>query len=151
MPAGRPSKFKEEYVKLARELCESGAIIRDLADAFGVANSTIHQWRLKHPRFADAIKDGKHVADDRVEESLFTRAVGYRQDAVRIFLPKGSREPVFAEYIEEVQPDVTAQIFWLKNRRPDRWRDKQVVEHEMDADLAARLDRARARRTEADA
>ena len=31
---------------------------------------------------------------------------------------------------KEVVPDTTAQIFWLKNRKPQDWRDKQIVQHD---------------------
>lgn len=63
------------------------------------------------------------MADDRVERSLYQRAVGYQADAVKIFMPAGAAEPVYAPYRENVQPDTTAAIFWLKNRRKEQWRD----------------------------
>ena len=53
----------------------------------------------------------------RVERSLYERANGYSYDAVKIFMPAGAKKPVYAPYIEHVPPDVTAAIFWLKNRR----------------------------------
>jgi hypothetical protein len=65
----------------------------------------------------------------RVERSLYTRAVGYNYEAVKIFMPAGRDKPVYAEYVEHVPPDVTAQIYWLKNRDPQHWRDSQQLEH----------------------
>jgi hypothetical protein len=64
-----------------------------------------------------------------VERSLYTRAVGYNYEAVKIFMPAGREHPVYAPYIEHVPPDVTAGIFWLKNRDPQHWRDSQQLEH----------------------
>ena len=60
---------------------------------------------------------------------MYNRAVGYSYDAVKIFLPAGTKTPVYAPYVEHVPPDVTAQIFWLKNRDPARWRDAWQLEH----------------------
>jgi hypothetical protein len=56
-------------------------------------------------------------------------AVGYSYEAVKIFMPAGHAKPVYAPYIEHVPPDVTAGIFWMKNRDPAHWRDNQQVEH----------------------
>jgi hypothetical protein len=65
----------------------------------------------------------------RVERSLYARAVGYNYEAVKIFMPAGRARPVYAKYIEHVPPDVTAGIFWMKNRDPQHWRDSQQLEH----------------------
>jgi hypothetical protein len=65
----------------------------------------------------------------RVERSLYERAVGYNYEATKIFMPAGRDKPVYAPYIEHVPPDVTAGIFWLKNRDPEHWRDTQQTEH----------------------
>ena len=66
-------------------------------------------------------------ADTRVEQSLYQRAVGYSFKSEKIFYKDGevTRVPI----VEHVPPDVTAQIFWLKNRDPARWRDAWQVEH----------------------
>jgi hypothetical protein len=82
----------------------------------------------KHPQFGEALKIGKSEADDRVERSLYQRAVGYTYPAVKIFMPAGAKAPIYAPYEEHVPPDVTAGIFWSKNRRPDKWRDTWHLE-----------------------
>lgn len=81
----------------------------------------------EHEAFRGAIKAERAVADDRVERSLYQRALGYERDAVKVFLPAGSEKPIYAFYKEHVPPDTTAMIFWLKNRRPAEWRDKHEV------------------------
>jgi hypothetical protein len=64
-----------------------------------------------------------------VKRSLYARAVGYNYETTKIFMPAGREKPVYAPYIEHVPPDVTACIFWLKNRDPQHWRDSQQLEH----------------------
>ena len=67
----------------------------------------------------------------RVERSLYQRANGYNYEAVKVFMPAGSKQPVVVHYTEHCPPDVTAAFIWLKNRDPERWRDVQNVEHVM--------------------
>jgi hypothetical protein len=65
----------------------------------------------------------------RVERSPYERANGYSYEAVKIFMPAGSKQPVVVHYTEHCPPDVGAASIWLKNRDPERWRDTQNVEH----------------------
>lgn len=132
MAGGRPTSFKPEYTAQAVKLCALGATDIEMADFFGVDVRTFYRWKNERPEFCQALKAGKEAADERVERSLYHRAVGYTHDAVKIFMPAWAREPVHAKYREHVPPDTTAMIFWLKNRRPDAWRDKseQVIRHE---------------------
>lgn len=127
--AGRPPKYKPTFAKQAEKLCALGATDDNLADFFDVSVRTISRWKVEHEEFCQALKAGKDVADDRVERSLYQKAVGCEIDAVKIFMPAGSSEPVYAPYRERLPPDTTACIFWLKNRRKEQWRDKQDVEH----------------------
>jgi len=126
-PGGRPTKYRAEFADQARKLCQLGATDLDIANFFEVAVSTIYAWKITQPEFSEAIKRGKEVADDLVAERLFARATGYSHDAVKIFMPAGASAPVYANYVEHHAPDTTAAIFWLKNRRPDEWRDRQEL------------------------
>lgn len=122
---GRPTAYRKDHADQARMLCEAGATDGDLAREFKVTLPTIWAWR-KHPEFFSALKAGKEPADDRVVMSLYHRANGYSYNAVKIFPPAGKRKkPLIVPYIEHVPPDVTACIFWLKNRRPAEWRDRR--------------------------
>ena len=114
---GRPSSYKPEYAKMARHLCKLGATDADLAEAFGVSVVTIDNWKIKYPEFLGSLKASKEEADNRVERSLYARATGYSYDAVKIFHTKDGKI-IKVPYTEHVPPDVTAQIYWLKNRRP---------------------------------
>lgn len=127
MAGGRPSKYKTEYAKKAEKLCLLGATDEDLADFFEVGIRTISNWKAQHSEFLQALKTAKEAADNRVERSLYQRAVGYSYDAMHFSSFKGSVTET--PYREHCPPDTTAQIFWLKNRRPDQWRDKQEVAH----------------------
>ncbi len=126
---GRKSSYKPEYAEIARKACEIGYTDHELAELFEVSVRTIGYWRLEHPDFFAALKTGKDIADDRVERSLYQKAVGYKHEAVKIFMPAGASEPVYAPYIEHCAPDTTACIFWLKNRRQQQWRDVHKHEH----------------------
>lgn len=126
---GRPTAYKPEYAEIARRACLIGFTDQELAELLDVTVRTLYNWKNEHEEFLQALKAGKEIADDRVERSLFERAAGYKVEAVKIFMPAGAKEPVYAPYVEHHAPDTTAAIFWLKNRRPDEWRDKREHEH----------------------
>jgi hypothetical protein len=123
---GRPSKYHSSYPKIARHLCAGGATDHELAQAFGVATSTIYLWAQKNPEFSEALKVHKGEFDARVERALAARAVGYTYRAMKVFTHFG--KPVHVPYLEHVPPDVGAIKLWLTNRRPDEWRDVNRVE-----------------------
>lgn len=122
---GRPSKYKPEFVAQAQKLCELGATDREIAKFFGVSDDSLLRWRYLYPEFCGAMRTGKDACDDRVMHSLYHKAVGYSFDSVKIMQHEGS--PLIVPYVEHVPPSDTAIAFWLKNRRPNEWRDK--IEH----------------------
>jgi len=130
---GRPTKYKAEYAKQAAKLCELGATDEELAEFFEVDRATIYRWKHDQPKFCDALKIGKSASDSRVEQSLYHRAIGYTFDSEKVMtVAQGNNMGSVIERVpirEHVPPDVTAGIFWLKNRKPTEWRDKQEVEH----------------------
>ncbi len=119
--------FKPEFVEQARKLAALGHTDYEMAEFFEVTERTLRRWKGMHPDFADALKVGKNVADDRVEMSLYRKATGYSYASEKLFCDKGI--VVRAETIEHVPPSDTACIFWLKNRRKEEWRDKVDHEH----------------------
>lgn len=126
-PGGRPSGYKPEFAKQTEKLCELGATDEEVADFFEVSVRTVYRWQAQHAEFCHALKAGKVAADERVERSLYHKAVGYTFDSEKVFQFQGV--VVRAPVKEHVPPDTTAAIFWLKNRRPDLWRDRQQLEH----------------------
>jgi hypothetical protein len=127
---GRPSKYKPEFAEQARKLCALGATDRELAEFFEVAESSVSKWKLEYPEFSEALKRGKEVSDERVEHSLYRRAVGYSFDSVHVSNYQG--EVTLTPIVQHVPPDTTACIFWLKNRRKEQWRDKIEVDGKVD-------------------
>lgn len=120
---GRPSRFRDEFPEQARKLCLLGATDKELGSFFGVSEQTINAWKIEHPAFLEALKAGKELADATIADSLYQRAKGYSHAAVKILTVAGQVEKV--DYTEHYPPDATSMIFWLKNRRPDLWRDKR--------------------------
>lgn len=123
MAGGRPSKYKPEFAEQAHKLCLLGATDPELANFFKVAISTIALWKVQHAEFSDALKISKTEADDLVAKSLYRRALGYEVDDVDLKVVKGKLTKTATR--KHIPPDVTACIFWLKNRRPEEWRDVQ--------------------------
>lgn len=124
--AGRPSKYKPEYAEQAAKLCKLGATDAQLADFFGVAISTVALWKVEHSAFSDALKVAKDEADSKVEQSLYRKALGFECDDVDIRVIENQivQTPVRKLY----PPDTTAAIFWLKNRKPEQWREAKAIE-----------------------
>lgn len=126
MPAGRPSKYKPEYAEQASKLCFLGATDEMLADFFHVSVPTLNKWKKDYPDFLKSLKESKDLLDSKVEHSLFERAMGYKHNEDKIFNNNG--EPLIVPTVKHYPPDTTAMIFWLKNRQPEKWRDKQEIE-----------------------
>lgn len=122
----RPSKYKPEFAAQAAKLCLLGATDAQLADFFEVSVSTINLWKVEHSEFSESIRVPKALADERVEQSLFRRAMGYEHDEVDIKVV--DKEIVQTPIRKYYPPDTTAMIFWLKNRNPDQWRETKAVE-----------------------
>jgi hypothetical protein len=104
MAGGQPTAYKDVYAEQARKLCLLGYTDLEMADFFSVCEATINNWKLAHPEFLESIKKGKVFADTDVVTSLHDKAL---------------------------DGDTTAMIFWLKNRQPKKWRDKQEIKQEV--------------------
>lgn len=131
----RPSKYKPEMVEQATKLCALGATDIEIADFFRVNIATLYRWKNEHAEFCEALKVAKDIADQRVERSLFARANGYEHPEVHVSNYQGvvTLTPLRKIY----PPDTTAAIFWLKNRKPEQWRDKQDLVHSGNVTIAA--------------
>lgn len=127
LDVGRPTDYKPEFVEQVKKLCLLGATDIEIADFFGVSVATIYRWSVKYPQFCEARTTAKEMADNRVERSLYHRAIGYTFEAEEVFQYQG--EVVRAKVRKHVPPDTSSMIFWLKNRRRDQWRDIQRIEH----------------------
>lgn len=117
-------------LKLVEAWARDGLTLDQIARNLSVSIATLHVYRAKHQEISDALKRGREEADVEVENALFKRAIGYRYDEVTYepAIDPASGEPRMAEskrVTKEVHGDVTAQIYWLKNRRPEQWRDRR--------------------------
>ena len=135
---GRPTQYNPiKHNKQAHELAELGATNDQIAEALNITTETLNQWRIKYPDFSDSIKSGKDKTDDEVELSLLSRAKGMKVKKVRVIQIGDERIEVDGDGKEwrvtakrkemsedDIPPDPTSMIFWLKNRRPKDWRDK---------------------------
>jgi hypothetical protein len=143
-PSGRPTKYRLQYNEQARKLCLLGATDKELADFFEVNEDTINEWKKVHSEFSESIKKGKNQADAEVADRLYQRALGFEHDSedIKVVSNGGNsgssveRVPIKKIY----PPDPVAAIFWLKNRQPDKWRDKKEVAHEGIPDNAIKVE-----------
>lgn len=133
---GRESKFKNEFCEEVQKLCLLGAIEDEIAQYFGVAKSTLKEWKKKYPKFSASIKDGKSKADAEVANSLYNRAIGGVRKTKKPVFVNGQIELVEIE--EEVLGSEKAMIFWLKNRRPDLWREAVEIKQEGTTSIVVR-------------
>lgn len=127
----------EEGLLQIEAWAKNGLTDQQIAKNIGITRETLNQWKKRYPDISDALKKGKDVVDIQVENALLKRALGYTyiettQERVKDYDPHTDLEIGFHMEVtkivtKEVQPDVTAQIFWLKNRKPDAWRDKRDV------------------------
>lgn len=123
----------DEKLELVKGWARDGLTDEQIAEKMGIGVTTLYEYKKKYPEFLKALKKGKEIVDRKVESVLLKRALGYETQEVKreLVLNKeiGQKEIMITEVkTKEVQPDTTAQIFWLKNRKPDEWRDKQDIE-----------------------
>ena len=127
----------EEGLLQLESWARDGLTDEQIASNMGITRKTLAEWKTKYSDICDTIKRGKAVVDIQVENALLKRALGYSYDEVtreRVLDYDPSTGQVVGSHMEitktvkkEVQGDTTAQIFWLKNRRPEQWRDKRDV------------------------
>ena len=131
-------KVKEKLI-LVEGWARDGLTEKQIAKNLGVSLPSLQNYKRAHPELVEALKKGKEVADREVENALYKRALGYEYKETTferienmVVEPDGSirMEPgtKIKTVIKQVAPDVTAQIFWLKNRKPAEWRDKKEVD-----------------------
>jgi hypothetical protein len=138
MNKGRLSRWDElemdDKLLLVEGWARDGDTDKTIASKLNVSEVTLNKWKKEKPLFVEVLKRGKEVIDRHVENALLKRALGYKYKEITqepVTDPDTGRDKLVVSKVitKEVQPDVTAQIFWLKNRKPKEWRDKQELEH----------------------
>ena len=125
---GRPSLYRPAYAKQAHKLALLGFTDAKIANFFEVTEQTVNNWKHDHPEFFESLKSGKEDADARIAAALYHSALGGGTiTEMREELDAGGNA-ITKKTVKELPANVTAQIFWLKNRQPHAWREKVVVE-----------------------
>lgn len=111
MAKGKYGRWLEpDGLILLRGWARSGLTDEQIAKNMGISCSTLYQWKKGYPEISEALKESKEVADFEVENSLYLLAKGFVDS-------EGKWHP----------PNITAIIFWLKNRKPQEWREKREI------------------------
>ena len=140
MAAGRPHENLYEKYHIGEKLeqieiwCRNGSIDKDIAKKLHIGLTTFYKIKKEFPELNEVLKKNKDYADNLVENALFKTALGFEYEETTQELRVGKdgvATPVLIKKTKKfMSPNITAQIYWTKNRRPETWRDKQIVEHE---------------------
>jgi hypothetical protein len=124
---GPKTKFNVSYCIKAYRLTLLGATVKEMAEFFEVAESTFCLWLKTYKKLSDSVRKARLEADGNVADRLLQRAMGYTHKEDKIFQYEGV--PLIVPTKKYYPPDTQAATFWLKNRRPQDWRDKTDIEH----------------------
>lgn len=114
----------DNRLDLVQSLCRNGATDEILCEKLRIGKDTLYKWKREKPQFKEALKESKEEVDLQVENALLRNALGYEyyEDTV-------TNKGEVVRIKRHKPPNTTAQIFWLKNRKPREWREKQEMEH----------------------
>lgn len=119
------SKYKTDYTpQLIKWMTRCGLTDKEIAAELGVTARTIYHWKQKHPEVAEAMAEPKNFIDSLVEDALLKRALGYEYTETKKRMNSEGETTYEEVTTKAVVPEVAAQIFWLKNRLRDRWKDR---------------------------
>jgi len=125
------AKSKWEQVRdkliLVEGWARDGLTDEQIAKNLGIGKTTFYRMCKEHLELLEHLKKGKEIVDYEVENALLKRALGYTE---LIKKEKVTKDGDVVEIEEEIHivPDTTAQIFWLKNRKPNKWKDRPEEE-----------------------
>lgn len=131
-----------EKLLLLEAWARDGLTDEQIAENMGISSRSLYNWKKKSLPILQSLKVGKEVADIKIENALYKKALGFKEIEQVVTTRKtvefenGKRvreisEPVVTEIEKYFPPDTTAAIFWLKNRKPEQWRDKREEKVDM--------------------
>lgn len=123
------NKYHPAFARIAYHIALLGGTPTSLAKTLNVSEQTVHNWLHRYPEFNIAWVGGKDFADAKVAQALFKRAVGFQQTVEDYKTERGELVPIEKTVI--FPPDVNAQIFWLKNRQAENWKEKVEVQEQV--------------------
>lgn len=128
MARKKPAKpFDEKISVEIVELAKNGKTNKQISEYLGLAVNTIDKWTTSKESLIKAIKEARGPTDDTVEATLLQKALGYHKECIKIFYDPKLGEVIEHKYMEFVAPDLGAQCMWLKNRRPNQWRESKSI------------------------
>ncbi len=127
---GRPSKYDPKlHPQLVKWMARAGLTDKEMAAQLQVSVTTFNSWKAQHPEFLESQKQSKDFVDSLVEDALLKRALGYEVEETEMSAGTDGKSKRVKKVRRHISPDVTACIFWLKNRRPGQFRDVHALEH----------------------
>lgn len=123
MAKSKWDRVKEKLI-LVEGWARDGLTDVQIANNLGISKTTFYKFKNEHPELSELLKKGKEDIDYQVENALLKRALGYKYDEITYEYGKETKRVT-----KQVAPDTTAQIYWLKNRRPSKWKDK-IIDNE---------------------
>ena len=123
MAKSKWDRVKEKLI-LVEGWARDGLTDVQIANNLGISKTTFYKFKNEHSELSELLKKGKEDIDYQVENALLKRALGYKYDEITYEYGKETKRVT-----KQVAPDTTAQIYWLKNRRPSKWKDK-IIDNE---------------------
>lgn len=131
MAKGKYHKWlKDDNLTLLEGWARSGLSDEQIAKNVGISTVTYYEWIKRFPDISKAIKKGKEVSDFEIENALFKSAIGYEVEEVKTYIEEtaGGQKKRIEKTKKHIAPNVTAQIFWLKNRKRNVWNGNEALE-----------------------
>lgn len=136
----------ENKLTLIEGWVRNGLTDEQISKNLGISKTTFYKYKDEHIELSELLKKGKEVVDYEVENSLLKRALGYEYEEKTYETVYDKNVDRYVEKLtkrvtKQVAPDTTAQIFWLKNRKPKEWREKQEIENNISGKISITMDK----------